>query len=138
MISKLEKAIYNLYCCYAPVVIIALLVSIKLVQLAPTKCLFDSLAQECLFYRLDLNSFYHPLNIINLFFIIYNILYIYYNVILKQNVVGRAVKNIYNKTKKYYGLERKRKKIGVLLFCYVVALILSYFRFPITLAKAIY
>lgn len=137
MVSKLEKAIDNLYLCYAPVSIFALFISIILIDLAPTKCLFGSLAKECLFYKLDSSLIYHPLNIINLIFIIYNLLYLYYNVILKQDVAGRAVKKIYGKAKKHYYL-RKRKKIRVLLFCYVTALAISYFRFPITLAKAIY
>ena len=137
MVSKLEKAIDNLYLCYAPVSIFALFISMVLIDLAPTKCLFGSLAKECLFYKLDSSLIYHPLNIINLLFIIYNLLYLYYNVILKQDVVGRAVKKIYNKAKKHYYL-KKHKKIRVLLFCYVTALTISYFRFPITLAKAIY
>ncbi len=138
MVSKLEKIIYNLYLCYSPIIIIALLIVIKLIQLTPTRCLFDSLASECLFYRLDFNSIYHPLNIINLIFITYNILYLYYNIILKKDVVGRSVKKIYNRTKRKYHLQRKRQRISILLFCYVTALILSYFRFSITLVKAIY
>ena len=137
MVSKLEKAIDNLYLCYAPVSIFALFISMVLIDLAPTKCLFGSLAKECLFYKLDSSLIYHPLNIINLLFIIYNLLYLYYNVILKQDVVGRAVKKIYNKAKKHYYL-KKHKKIRVLLFCYVTTLTISYFRFPITLARAIY
>ena len=138
MVSKLEKVIYNLYFCYSPIIIIALLIVIKLIQLTPTRCLFDSLASECLFYRLDFNSIYHPLNIINLIFITYNILYLYYNIILKKDVVGRSVKKIYDRTKRKYQLKRQRKRISILLFCYVTALILSYFRFPITLVKVIY
>ena len=138
IVSKLEKAIYNVYCCYIPIVILALVISLKLIELTPTKCLFGSTAKECLFYRLDFNLIYHPLNIINLIFIAYNIIYIYYNVILKQNVVGKSVRKIYSKTKKKYLLKNRRKQLGILLFCYVSALILSYFRFPITLSKIIY
>ena len=138
IVSRLEKAIYNVYCCYAPIVIIALIISLKLVELTPTKCLFGSTARECVFYSLDFNLIYHPLNIINLIFIAYNVLYIYYNVFLKQDVVGKSVKKIYSKTKKLYLLKNKRKQISLLLFCYASALILSYFRFPITLSKIIY
>ena len=138
MVSKLEKAIDNLYLCYAPVSIFALFISMILIDLAPTKCLFGSLAKECLFYKLDSSLIYHPLNIINLLFIIYNLLYLYYNVVLKQDVVGRAVKKIYGKVKRHYYLKGKRQKVSVLLFCYLTALALSYFRFHKTLAKAIY
>ena len=137
MVSRLENLIYNLYFCYAPIVAIALFTSIKLVQIAPTKCLFDSVSRECVFYKLDLNLIYHPLNIINLIFIIYNILYIYYNVILRQNVVGKAVRRIYSKTRKFYQIKNKRKQISILLFCYFTALVLSYFRFSLTLVKII-
>ena len=138
IVSQLEKAIYNVYSCYTPIVIIALIISLKLIELTPTKCLFGSAAKECIFYSLDFNLIYHPLNIINLIFITYNVLYIYYNVILKQNVVGKSVKKIYSRTKKVYLFKNKRKQISVLLFCYVSALILSYFRFSITLSKIIY
>ena len=137
MVSKLEKIIYNLYFCYLPVIAIALLISIKLLELTPAKCLLDSLSSECTFYRLDFNLIYHPINIINLLFIIYNILYIYYNVILKQNVVGRTVRKIYLRTQKAYRIKNKRKQISILLFCYFSTLILSYFRFSITLIKII-
>lgn len=135
MVSQLEKAINNRYCCYAPIVLIAIVISIKLIQLTPTKCLFNSVARECVFYQFDLNLIYHPLNLINLLFIVYNVLYIYYNVFLGQNVVGKSVKKIYYNTKKIYNLKQKRQKLSVLLFCYISALILSYFRFPITLSK---
>ena len=137
MVSKLEKIIHNLYFCYLPVVAIALFTSIKLIELTPTKCLFGSLSNECTFYKLDFDLIYHPLNIINLLFIIYNTLYIYYNVILKQNIVGRTVRKIYFKTQKIYRVENKRQQISILLFCYFSTLILSYFRFSITLAKII-
>lgn len=137
MVSKLEKIIYNLYFCYLPIIAIALLISIKLIELTPTKCLFDSLSSECTFYRLDFDLIYHPINIINLLFIIYNTLYIYYNVILKQNVVGRTVRKIYFRTQKKYRIKDKRKQISILLFCYFSTLILSYFRFSITLTKII-
>jgi|GEM_PF-3394436 len=138
MVSQLEKIIYNLYFCYAPVVIISLAIAIKLWYLSPTKCLFYPLIKECLFYRLDFNIIYHPLNIINLVLVIYNILYIYYNVILKQDVVGKTVKKIYGNTKRTYFFRKRRKQISVLLFCYITALTLSYVRFPLTLVKAIY
>ena len=137
MVSKLEKIIYNLYFCYLPIIAIALLISIKLIELTPTKCLFDSLSSGCTFYRLDFDLIYHPINIINLLFIIYNTLYIYYNVILKQNVVGRTVRKIYFRTQKKYRIKDKRKQISILLFCYFSTLILSYFRFSITLTKII-
>ncbi len=138
MVSKLEKIIYNLYICYAPVVIIASAIAIRIFSLSPTKCLFDPLTKDCLFYTLDFNIIYHPLNIINLIFIIYNILYIYYNVIIKQDVVGKTVKKIYGDTKKSFYLRKRHKQISVLLFCYITALTLSYVRFPIILARAIY
>lgn len=138
MVSRIEKIIYNLYLCYLPIICIALFFSLKLIKLSPVKCLFGSSAQQCLFYNQDLNLLYHPLNIINTIFIIYNILYIYYNVFLKKDVVGRSVKKIYTKTTKYYHIRKKRKRISVLLFCYVTALMLSYFRFPITLFKTVF
>ena len=137
MVSRLEKIICNLYFCYIPIMTIALFTSIKLIELTPTKCLFYSLNTECTFYRFNFNLLYHPLNIINFLFIIYNILYLYYNVILRQNVVGKTVKKIYSKTKKLYQIKNKRKQISILLFCYFAALILSYFRFIITLIKII-
>jgi len=137
MVSNLEKAIYNRYFCYVPIIAIALFISFKLFDLTPTKCLFNSSAIECVFHRLDFSLIYHPLNIVNLIFIIYNILYIYYNVILKQDVVGKSVKRIYSKTKKIYCIKNKRKQVSILVFCYVSALILSYFRFPVTLSKII-
>ena len=138
MVSQLEKIIYNLYLCYAPIVIVASAIAIRLIYLSPARCLFDSLAKGCLFYKLDFNIIYHPFNIINLIFVIYNVLYIYYNVILKQNIVGKTVKKTYSNIKKSYYFKKKRKQISVLLFCYITALALSYFRFPIILAKAIY
>lgn len=137
MASKLEQAIYNPYICYLPIAIIALLISTVLFQITPTKCLFKFSTDDCFFYNLDLNLMYHPLNIINFIFVIYNILYLYYNVILNQNVVGRSVKKIYTKALKKYYINQRRKKLSVLLFCYFTALILSYLRFPITLAKII-
>lgn len=137
MVSKIEKVIYNLYFCYAPIVVIALFISIKLLLLTPVKCLIYSSANDCVFYQFNLNLVYHPINIINLIFIVYNALYIYYNVILKQDVVGRTVKRIYCKTRKIYKIRNKRKQLNILLFCYVSALILSYVRFPITLSKII-
>ncbi len=137
MVSRLEKAIYNLYFCYAPIVAIALFISVRLTLLTPIRCLLDSSANECIFYKFDFHFIYHPINIINLIFIAYNILYVYYNVVLKQDIVGRSVKRIYSKTKKIYRIKNKRKQLSILLFCYVMALILSYFRFPITLSKII-
>ena len=137
MVSRLEKIICNLYFCYIPIIGIAFFTSIKLIELTPTKCLFDSLSSECTFYRFSFNSIYHPLNIINLLFIIYNILYIYYNVILKQNIVGRTVRKIYFKTNELYQIKNQRKQISILLFCYFAALIISYLRFLITLTKII-
>ncbi len=137
MVSKLEKAINNLYFCYAPIVAIALLISIKLTLLTPIKCLLNSSAKDCIFYSFNFNFVYHPISIINLIFIIYNILYIYYNVILKQDVVGKTVRKIYSKTRKAYRIKSDRKKANILLFCYISALLLSYFRFPITLYRII-
>lgn len=137
MVSKLEKIIYNLYFCYIPIIAIALVASVKLVQMTPTKCLFDSLSRECLFYRLDFKLIYHPLNIVNLILVIYTALYIYYNVILKQDVVGKTVKRIFSKTVKIYQLKNKRKQLSILLFCYCAALLLSYCRFSVTLWKII-
>lgn len=137
MVSKIEKLIYNLYFCYFPIVAIALFVSIKLVLLTPIKCLIYPSASECIFYQFNLNLIYHPINIINLIFVVYNALYIYYNVVLKQDVVGKTVKRIYCKTRKIYRIKNKRKQINILLFCYVSALILSYVRFPITLSRII-
>ena len=137
MVSRLEKIICNLYFCYIPIIAIALFTSIKLLELTPAKCLLNSLSSECTFYKLEFNLIYHPLNIINLLFIIYNLLYVYYNIILKQNVVGRTVRKIYSKTKKIYQIKNKRKQISILLFCYFATLILSYFRFIITLTKII-
>lgn len=137
MMSKIEKVIYNPYFCYSPVAIITLYISIQLIQITPTKCLFGSLADECIFYSFELNWFYHPLNLINLIFVVYNFLYLYYNIGLKQNIVGRSVRKIYTKAKKKYYIKQRRKKISILLFCYFTALILSYFRFPLTLAKIV-
>ena len=137
MLSRLEKAIYNLYFCYIPIVAIAFFVSVRLTLHTPIKCVLDSSTQDCIFYRFSFQAIYHPLTIINLIFIIYNILYVYYNVVLKQNVVGKSVKRIYSKTKKIYKIENVRKQLSILLFCYFAALILSYIRFPITLSKII-
>lgn len=137
MVSKLEKAINNLYFCYAPIIAIAFLISIKLTLLTPIKCLVNSSTKDCIFYSFDLNFIYHPISIINLIFIIYNVLYIYYNVILRQDIVGKTVRKIYSKTRKAYRIKSDRKKINILLFCYIFALILSYLRFPITLCKII-
>ena len=137
MVSKLEKIIYNLYFCYVPIIALALAASIKLVQITPTRCLFDSFSKQCIFYRLDFKLIYHPLNIINLILVIYTALYIYYNVVLKQDVVGKTVKRIYSKTKRIYKLKNKRKQLSILLFCYCAALLLSYFRFSVTLWKII-
>ncbi|MEM7590425.1 MAG: hypothetical protein AAF383_02695 [Cyanobacteria bacterium P01_A01_bin.83] len=138
MLSRVEKLIYNLYFCYIPIVVFALFFSSKLIQLTPTKCLLGALVEECIFYQPNLDLIYHPLNVINLLFVSYNILYLYYNVILKQDTVGKTVKNVYHKTKAHYQLKQRRKKITVLLLCYFISLILSYFRFAYTLVRAIY
>lgn len=138
MLSRVEKLIYNLYFCYIPIVIFALFFSSKLIQLTPIKCLLGALVKECIFYQPSLDLIYHPLNIINLLFVSYNILYLYYNVILKQDTVGKTVKNVYQKTKAHYRLKRRRKRITVLLLCYFISLILSYFRFAFTLVRAMY
>ncbi|MEM7762371.1 MAG: hypothetical protein AAF298_30280 [Cyanobacteria bacterium P01_A01_bin.40] len=138
MLSRVEKVIYNLYFCYIPIVLFALFFSSRLIQLTPTKCLLGAVVEECLFYQPNLGLIYHPLNLINLIFISYNILYLYYNVILKQDIVGKTVKHVYQKSLTHYQLKQKRKRISVLLLCYFTSLILSYLRFPITLARAIY
>lgn len=137
MVSRVEKVIYNPYLCYIPIILIALFFSAMLVQISPTKCLFGSSAQQCLFYNQDASLLYHPLNIINAIFTIYNILYVYYNVFLKKDIVGKSVKKIYTKTTRHYYIRKKRKRITILLFCYITALMLSYVRFPITLLKTI-
>ena len=137
MVSKLERAICNLYLCYSPIVAIAIIISFKLTLLTPAKCLFYPSVEECIFYKFNFNFLYHPIGIINLIFIIYNILYLYYNVALKQNVVGRSVKKIYSKTKKVYQIVNVRQQVSILLFCYLAALILSYLRFPITLSRIV-
>lgn len=138
MLSRVEKLIYNLYFCYIPIALFALFLSSRLIQLTPTKCLLGSIAEECLFYRPSLDLIYHPLNLINLLFISYNILYLYYNVVLGQDVVGKTVKHVYQKTTAHYQLKPGRKRISVLLLCYITSLILSYFRFAVTLIRAIY
>ena len=138
MLSRLEKIIYNLYFCYIPILIFALFLSSRLIQLTPTKCLLGSMAEECLFYQPNLDLVYHPLNLVNLVFISYNVLYLYYNVILGQDIVGRTVKKVYQRTIARYRLKQRRKRISVLLLCYFSSLILSYFRFAVTLIRAIY
>lgn len=138
MVSIIERAICNRYLCYLPVVFFTLLISIELIQLAPTRCLLWVSSQDCFFSQFEMSSIYHPLNIINLVFLAYSILYIYYNIFLNQNIVGQMVKNVYRKTKKRYPLKSKRQQISILLLCYSIALIVSYFRFTIILAKAIY
>ena len=92
MLSRVEKIIYNLYFCYIPIILFAVLLSSRLIQLTPTKCLLGSIDEACLFYQPSLDLIYHPLNLINLLFICYNVLYLYYNVILGQDIVGKTVK----------------------------------------------
>ena len=127
---SIEKLIYNSYFCYSPIALFALAIGSGLMQLIPTRCLFSSLSEECLVY--------YPLNIINLIFITYNILYLYYNIILKHDTVGKSVKRIYRKTIKHYRIRKKSERIRILLFCYITSLVLSYFRFATTLIRAIY
>jgi len=138
MVSRVEKIIYNPYLCYVPIILVALFFSIKLIKLSPIKCLFSSSAEQCLFYNSNAYLLYHPLNIITLLFLIYNFLYLYYNVVLKKDLVGKSVKKIYCKTNNKYYIKNQRKRVTVLLFCYVTVLMISYIRFIVTLAKAIY
>ena len=137
MVSRVEKIIYNPYFCYSPIVFFTLFFSSVLIKLSPTKCLFNSIEELCLFYKHNAYLIYHPLNIINLLFLLYNILYLYYNVILKKDIVGKSVKKIYHQTTKNYYIRRNRKRLSILLFCYVSALLISYARFSITLFKII-
>ena len=137
MISKLEKAIYSRYICYLPVVAMTLFISSWLFYFTPGKCFLNLAAQECFFSDRSYNFIYHPLNICNIIFITYSLLYLYYNIILKRHVVGRAVKKIYGKVNRQHHISNKRQKISILLFCYVTALSLSYFRFAMTIARAI-
>jgi len=137
MLLKIEKVIYNPYLCYLPVIIIGLSVSYLLFWLTPNKCLTNYLTQECFFKNSNYDFIYHPLSIINIFFTIYNFLYLYYNVVLRKDVVGRAVKKIYGKLLKKYYMGNKVKQVITLLYCYIMALILSYFRFIVTLARGV-
>ena len=137
MASKIEKVIYNPYLCYLPIIVTGLSVSYLLFWLTPNKCLSGYITQECFFKNSNYDFIYHPLNIINVVFTIYNILYLYYNVFLRQDAVGRAVKKIYSKLNKKYYIGSKIKQTTILLFCYITALFLSYFRFVITLTNSI-
>ena len=137
MISRLEKIIYNLYFCYLPIVIIGLLINYFLLTIVPGKCWWNSSAQECFFRNVSYDFIYHPVNIANIIVTTYNILYIYYNVILKRHVVGKAVRRIYRRLQKKYYLGSQCKQISILLFCYITASFLAYFRFAITLARVI-
>ena len=137
MSLKIEKVIYNRYLCYLPIIIAGLLVSYLLFWLTPNKCLTEYLTQECFFENSYYDFIYHPLNIINIVFSIYNFLYLYYNVVLRQDVVGRSVKKIYGKLQKQKYVGNKAKQANILLFCYLTALLISYFRFIITLTREI-
>lgn len=136
--SRVKKIFYNRYFYYSPIIIFTLFFSSRLIQLSPTKCLFGSTEKQCLFHDYDVYLLYHPLNIINLLFLLYSTLYLYYNVILKKDIVGKSVRKIYHRTTKKYYLRGKRQRLRILLFCYVTALIISYARFLITLLKTIY
>lgn len=137
MLFKIEKVIYNLYLCYLPIIVTGLSVSFLLFWITPDKCLAGEISQACFFKNHNYDFIYHPLTIINLVFTIYNILYLYYNIVLKQDVVGRAVKKTYSRLRKKYYMGNKSKQLGVLLFCYITALFISYFRFIITLTRAV-
>ena len=136
MISKIEKLIYNRHLCYLPILCFTIAVSAKLIQLSPTKCLFDSMSQSCIFYQLKPTLIYHPLNLVNLIFLFYNLLYIYYNVFLKQDIVGKTVKKVYRRTQKRYSMG-KHQRLSVLMLCYALSLIISYFRFSLVLLGSI-
>ncbi len=138
MVSRIKKILCNPFVCYSPIFIFALLFSNQLLKSSPTECVTNSLDESCLFFHNNIYLIHHPLNLINLLFLIYNLLYLYYNIILKKDVVGKSVKKIYRQTKKKYYIKTTRKRISILLFCYVTALVISYFRFSIILLKAIY
>lgn len=138
MILRIKKIVCNPIICYSPIFMFAWLFSSQLLKYSLIECLFSSTNEQCLSFQNSFYLIYHPLNLINLLFLIYNILYLYYNIILKKDVVGKSVKKIYRQTKKNYCLKTTRKRISILLFCYVTALVISYFRFSLTLFKAIY
>ena len=136
-VSRIEKVIYSLYFCYLPVLIIGLGISYFLFTITPGKCFGGSITLECFVGNSSYDFIYHPINLVNLVFTVYNLLYLYYNVILNRHVVGRAVKKIYRRLQKKYYLGNKRQQISILLFCYITALCLSYFRFALTIVRAI-
>ena len=138
MVSRIKKILCNPFVCYSPIFIFAWLFSNQLLKSSPTECLINSLDEPCLFFHNNIYSIYHPLNLVNLLFLIYNLLYLYYNIVLKKDVVGKSVKKVYRQTTKNYFIKTTRKRLSILLFCYVTALVISYFRFSITLLKAIY
>ena len=133
--SKVKKIFYNPYFYYSPIIIFTLFFSSQLLKISPVKCLFGSTKEQCLFYNYDAYLIYHPFNIINLLFLLHTTLYLYYNIILKKDVVGKLVKKVYHRTTKQYCIRKKRKRLTILLFCYVTALIISYARFPIIILK---
>ncbi len=133
--SKVKKIFYNPYFYYSPIIIFTWFFSSQILKISPIKCLLGSIEEQCLFYNYDAYLIYHFFNIINLLFLLYTTLYLYYNIILKKDVVGKLVKKVYHRTTKQYYIRKKRKRIIILLFCYLTALIISYARFPIIILK---
>ena len=138
MVLRIKKIVCNPIICYSPIFIFAWFFSSQLLKYSLIECLFSSTNEKCLSFQNSFYLIYHPLNLINLLVLIYNILYLYYNIILKKDVVGRAVRKIYHQTTKNHCIKTTRKRMSILLFCYLAALVISYFRFSITLLKAIY
>ena len=138
MISKIERVIYHPLLGYTPIFLIAIILTWKLIQFSPINCMSDSWSNQCIVYENNSSLIYHPVNILILIFFSYNFLYLYYNIALRKNVVGRSVKTTYNKILNTHQIKSNSKRLSILLFCYTMALILSYTRFFKTLGRMVY
>jgi hypothetical protein len=127
MLNKVKQIIYNPFVCYSPAIILLIVLLFHLFQFSSNECLLDAAALECLTPQYSTHLIYFLLKTTVLIFLFYTCFYLYYTIIVGDNLVAKAVEITHKKIKKKFRISNEYKDFLIFIFCYLASLIFSYF-----------
>jgi hypothetical protein len=135
MLDKTKQIISHPIFCYSPALIYLAFLINFFWDLKPFVCWFKIDITECIIE--DIFSQFTSLifGILILFLFFYTCFYLYYAIVLGDNLVGKSIKITYPKIIKKFKVKNKYKDFCIFLTCYLASLIFSYFFVLIIICK---